>query len=52
MKITRDMVGLEIHRVRGAPSSEFNEFTIHLTLKEISDEGLDMFGLTEDDIQS
>lgn len=52
MKITQDMVGLNIHRVRAAPGGEFNEYTVHITLKEISDEGLDVFGLTEDDVQA
>lgn len=52
MKITQDMVGLTIHKVRGVPSNEFNEYTVHITLKEISDEGLEVFGLTEDDIQA
>lgn len=49
MKITKDMVGLEIHSVKGTHTNEFNEYTVNIILKEISDEGLELFGLTEDD---
>lgn len=46
------MVGLKIHKIKCAHSIEFNEYRVHITLDEISDEGLDLFGLTEDDAQS
>ena len=46
------MLGLEIDKVKAVPSQESNEYTVRLTLKKISDEGLDVFGLTEDDVQA
>ena len=51
-EITQEMVGLKISNVRCANGKEFGDFTVHITLKEISDEGLEVFGLTEDDCQA
>ena len=43
--ITKDMVGLKIHKMSCAYSRESDEYTVHVTLKEISSEGLELFGL-------
>ncbi len=50
MKITQDMVGLTIHKVTAYRTNEFNEYNVVLRLKEISDEGLDLFDIVEEDI--
>ena len=47
--ITQDMVGLKIHKVSCSRTNEFNEYNVTIKLTEISDEGLEVFGLSEDD---
>lgn len=54
-KITKDMVGLKFHIVstRRTPADgggeESNEFDIKIRFEELSDEGIEIFGLTEED---
>lgn len=48
-EITQDMVGLQISKVKAGLTEEPGEYSIYLTLPEISDEGLDLFGIEEDD---
>ena len=45
------MVGLKINNIKGVRTNEFDEYTIHITLKEISSEGLELFGLDDDNIK-
>ena len=47
--ITQDMVGMKITRCLASPSEEPNEFRVYIILDEVSDEGLDIFGIDEDD---
>ena len=51
MKITQDMIGLKIHKVTAYRTNESNEFNVVIKFKEISDEGLEVFGINEDDIE-
>ncbi len=46
MKITQDMVGLEFD-VTDHIEVEFNEYRVRIKFEEISDEGLEVFGIKE-----
>ena len=47
--ITQDMVGMKITTCLGnTVSEETNEFRVYIILDEVSDEGLDIFGINED----
>ncbi len=48
--ITQDMVGLKIHAVKAYRTWESDEYNVVLRFKEISEEGLEVFGLTDDDV--
>jgi hypothetical protein len=52
MQITQDMVGLNIHVKNCARTQEFNEYNVNIKIKGISDEGLDLFGLTDEDCEA
>jgi hypothetical protein len=44
-EITPDMVGLKIAKIRCWPTIENNEYTVHILLREISEEGLEVMKL-------
>ena len=47
--ITQDMVGMKITTCLGnTVSEETNEFRVYVILDRVSDEGLDIFGINED----
>jgi hypothetical protein len=52
MEITRDMVGMKIHVNNCSLSNEFNEYNVNIQIREVSDEGLDIFGLTDEDCEA
>ena len=50
-KITQDMVGLKFHIVSNRKSGEFNEYTVKIRFEELSDDGIELFGLTDEDFE-
>lgn len=52
MTITPEMVGLKMLVRNCAQGIEFNEYIVNIKIKELSDEGLELFGLTEDDCEA
>ncbi len=51
-KITKDMVGLKYHIVSNRKDNdEYNEYTVKIRFEKLSDEGIELFGLTEDDME-
>ena len=52
MKVTQDMVGLEMKVMNVANGREFDETTVNVKFMKLTDEGLELFGVTEDDIKS
>jgi len=52
MVITKDMVGLKITVMNVAHGKEFNEYICNVKIRELSDEGLDLFDATEDDCKA
>lgn len=48
--ITKDMVGLKIHKVSGSYTDEYDEYDVTITLGEISEDGLELFGLFTEDL--
>lgn len=50
-KITQEMVGLKFHIVSNRKDGEFNEYTVKIRFEELSDEGIELFGLNEDDFE-
>ena len=46
--ITQDMVGMTIQTCLGQHTEESNEFKVYIILPKVSDEGLDIFGIDEE----
>ena len=46
--ITQDMVGMEIHTTLAVNSEESNEARVYIILDDVSDEGLELFGIDQD----
>lgn len=49
--ITQSMVGLKAEITSCRPTND-SDYIVNLKFREISDEGLEVFGLTEDDVQA
>ncbi len=50
-KITSEMQGLKFHIIDvRRHQEEDNEYDVEIRIEKLSDEGLEMFGLNEDDI--
>ncbi len=50
--INSDMVGLIIRKIKVIPTKEMGEYSVTITLKNISDEGLEVFGIDEEPEQT
>lgn len=51
-KITQDMVGLKFHILRTmVDPEESNEFIVNVRFEELTDEGIELFGLSENDFE-
>ena len=52
MKVTREMVGLKMQIRNCAHGINEGDFIVNVKFNEISDEGLEVFGLTEKDARA
>jgi hypothetical protein len=51
-KVTQDMVGLKFHIISTRKhQDEDNEFDVEIRFEALSDEGIEVFGLVEDDFE-